>query len=351
MPKFCRSHWLFVAGLIFAVSGLALSGCEDEEIGSNLNTEGNPRVVMVSVITESEVANGGSGKFLPEAATFCSTSDDDKLNPTYCDGAASKVTDAVAVGVVPLPNGANDWYVRIVFNELLDADRVETLIPCNDRNHNGECDSGEEQDNTYGSLAATQPANLKCAGAEIQYDGWYDPQGNHLTDPPGPALIVQALEYVSTLSDCELTLKSDVVRDKDQNQIDSSPVFEFSLTPFGIRTASAPADKPVKEHCVDEAFTVSFTGLLDASTIADKVTLLEQPGDTVVPFKASASVNNVLVKLVDPIDASKEIDFKPETLYSLKIDSGIAETVGGGEFTGTFDTFFETGEIGDPGCG
>ena len=89
---------------------------------------------------------------------------------SICDEDPSKPAAMVANAY---PDG---WYVRVMFDELLDPD-VEELIEILDP------DTGDGTDTFTGSIANTQPVILECesvAGGfiEVPYDGYYSPAGN-----------------------------------------------------------------------------------------------------------------------------------------------------------------------------
>src|SRR5437879_2029667 len=110
-------------GVALAAAGvLAIGGCTDPTQRTDLRPDGPPEVLAVLVM------NDAAGQLL-ESATFCKTGDEkrpglvglpDFSSHQICDDDLSKpapeVTDA-------LPEG---WYVRIMFDELLNPD-VEEL--------------------------------------------------------------------------------------------------------------------------------------------------------------------------------------------------------------------------------
>src|SRR5689334_10731229 len=169
------------------IGTLALGACDDPVADTDLRPEGPPDVLAVLVFNDTE-------NNAVESATYCKPNDPKRpgkvglpaygLNPVICplDGApVDMLTDA----------WPESWYVRIVFDELLDPD-VETLEPVLDA-------MGNETDMATGSLAATQPVILKCQDVngvmiDVDYDGYYSPSGNTVTWPLGPSLVIKPLD-------------------------------------------------------------------------------------------------------------------------------------------------------------
>jgi len=219
------------------VGTLALGACSDPVADTDLRPEGPPDVLAVLVFNDP--ANG-----VIEAATYCKPNDPKRpgkvgipfygLTPIICpiDGTAvPELTDAY-------PDG---WYVRIVFDELLDPN-IETLEPILDA-------MGNPTDSSSGSLATTQPVKLQCqdvtgAMADVEYDGYYSPSGNNVTWPVGPSLVIQPLDptTIPVDSECQLTIKESV-KDKDGNSIPMGDrsAFKFKLAPATV-LGTSPAD-------------------------------------------------------------------------------------------------------------
>jgi hypothetical protein len=168
-----------------------------------------------------------------ESATFCRLNDDKRpgliglpiaTTTQICpdDLKLGSETDGTAEGAPPV------WYVRVVFDELLDPS-VEELIP--------ELDSmGNPTGTTLGSLLNTQPVSLKCGGVTIPYDGYYAPNGNKVSWPLGPALFIQpgAPESVKTGETCEVSLLGNVKNKRGQAVAEKS-MFNFKIAPLAYR--------------------------------------------------------------------------------------------------------------------
>jgi hypothetical protein len=349
MPKITRMQGLMAAGL-----GLALFACGDEPVASDLNTEGAPRVIAVTVL--DEIAwNNFNYYYIYDIATYCADPAVEKTNANYCpkvdeqllaqgdecyfppaagefrcgtdtvcrpeseeDDGRAKGT-CVQVGALPL-----GWQARVVFNELLNSS-VENLLPCVDVNHDGVCSAADDDDDglNHGSLIATQPVTLTCGGQAIAYDGYYQPTGNHLSVPPGPSLVIQPLELAATGSTCEITVKSNVVQDKDQEAIADSGSFSFRIAPMTIESASIANDTEIGP---DSSVAVFFNTLVDESSLAGNVTVTDT---------TNGGVQHPVVAVTDPEDnktvvvSSASGAWDPGTDYTLTIDSGVQDIKGG----------------------
>ena len=135
---------------------------------------------MLSVL----VMNDSADNYL-ETATFCKLND--ALRPTevfLVIGGLTEVcpldeTQQVDMVEDAVPTG---WYIRVVFDELLDP-TIEELIPDTDS-------AGDPTGTSTGSIANTQPVKLTCGGVDVPYDGYYSPGGNYQTWPVGPSLVI-----------------------------------------------------------------------------------------------------------------------------------------------------------------
>ncbi|MEO7735189.1 MAG: hypothetical protein ABIY55_29815 [Kofleriaceae bacterium] len=153
---------------------------------------------------------------LIESATYCRIGDEkrpDVVNlPTIStlqvcpdDLAAPADAAAMAEGVPP------SWYVRIVFDELLDPS-IEDLVP--------ELDAMmHPTGRVVGSLIGTQPVALICDGADVPYSGYYVPNGNRISWPVGPSLFIQPLSATSVATGATCTV---TIRDKVHNKAGAS---------------------------------------------------------------------------------------------------------------------------------
>jgi hypothetical protein len=341
-------------GLLAASAPLAFAvACADPELKSDLVTEGPPEVTEVNVLSESVVLADATFLRLGEGATFCRPGTEYKVNQVYCPlerdsslkpipGArevAGPVVDvqpyAAAVGMEDftsqglLPN----WHIRFIFDELLDGD-VEDVI-----------DVGDGV--MYGTLAETQPVTVSCNDVDLTYDGFYDPSGNHLSYPPGPALVVQVTDFVATGSSCQASIKDGAVTDEDGEAVpgDQTGPYDFQIAPLTVYSTD-PADA---SEGVDPAatFFIELNAPIDLATVASAITF-EEMGGAAVAF-------TVQYAAVDPADpAAGTIDnivelvpnaLDPMTTYVVTIDSGIADVAGGAlTLDAPIPTTFTTGE-------
>ncbi len=296
----------FRAGLVTFIFVAAGFGCGDPELVSELDSTGPPEIMSVSLRTDSTFTFVPTIGEVNEAPLFCS--DRGKINEIMCPEGieAGPLDDALPVG----------WHVRIAFSELLDPD-VEDLV---DTDGDGIVDAG--------SLAETQPVELSCAGTPVAYDGFYDPTGSHLTFPPGPALVIQALDFVATgTTDCEVTLTGDVT-DKSGNAVpDSEPkgphMFGIApLRPTGL------TDPPDMSEGVDPDTTepiISFNAPIDVATLAGQITLNDGAADVAITPE------------LDPLDPTAVVlvpdagMLAPDTTYTVTIAvaATIADEAGG----------------------
>jgi hypothetical protein len=323
-------------GLLAASAPLAFAvACADPELKSELVTEGPPEVTEVNVLSESVILADPTFLRLGEAATFCRTGDY-KVNQVYCPeerdsnmkpifgeratdpvadvmpfGAALGMEDITSEGALPY------WHIRFVFDELLDPS-VE--------------DIREVDGATFGSISDTMPVTVTCNDADLTYDGFYDPSGNHLSYPPGPALVVQVTDFVATGSACSVSINAGSVADKDGNDVpsDQQGPYDFSIAALGVYS-TAPADT---EEGVDPTgnITIELNAPINLATVEAAVTLEDEAGDP-VPF----TVQNAPVDPADPaagtipnlVELVPNAPLDANAAYTLTIDSGIADIAGG----------------------
>lgn len=321
MRSFHEWSALFAASLAMCVFA-----CADPDLKTDLDTQGPPEVTMVNVPSQSLVlvANGGARSEVP---TFCA---DQEVRPHFelCDPEArtfETVADAQPIG----------WYARVVFTELLDP-TVEELVDC-----------PGDPEATCGSLASTQPVTLTCAGSEVAYDGFYDPSGNDVTFPPGPALVIQPTEYIAAgTSDCQVEVKA-MVQDKEGNAVPDSSrgPYDFGIAAMAITGNSPP---PMSEGNDPTAPPqVQFNVLVDVSTVGANVTLHDDTNDADVPFTAEIAADpngNPIPNTVNLTPDAGMLD--PQTAYTVTVTSGIADVAGATlQLQEPFTFSFTTGDV------
>ena len=267
-----RSH-----GQLAMSAWLILSAaCSDPDEPTDLRPAGPPEVLSVLV------SNDASGQPVSEAATFCKIGDDkrpglvganplgpDQVCPADLSAGVAEATDTVPTG----------WYVRIQFDELLNPDSAETLIP--------NVDAQGHPTGTYsGTLVDTRPVTVMCNGVAIDYDGHYEPGGNSLTWPVGPSLFVAPLDTaaIPTSSDCEVSLRAGGVLDKDGNPVPTAELgpYTFQIAPLAVVATSPAAIDPSKPGgsvpLIDahSPLIVTFNAPIEVTSLApSEVTILE----------------------------------------------------------------------------
>lgn len=242
-----------------AVMGALHVGCSDPDLPTDLRTSGPPRVTTVTVMSDLEndadpdSTRSGIGRIL-EDATFCHVGDDKRPNIVdlpdirtlqVCpDDLHMKASDdGVAQAAPPV------WFVRIVFDELLDPS-IEDLVPVFDTTGN--------QIGTRGTLERTQPVTLQCDGVNIAYTGYYVPNGNKQSWPLGPALFIQPMSATDakTGAMCNVSIL-DKVQNKAHQPVADDRTFTFQIAPMALRPFTDPdASDP---HAADGSITLGPT--------------------------------------------------------------------------------------------
>jgi hypothetical protein len=328
------------------LSLLTLAACEAPTATTDLRPEGDPEVLSVLVFNDAE--NG----FL-ETATFCKQNDIKRpgsvgivaFGATFeiCDrdlanGAGFRdpeddtFTPSIVEDAVP-----TSWYLRIMFDELLDADTAETLEPILDP------DTMEETGVFTGSLAETQPVTVTCDGADVPYDGYYQPSGNTVTWPLGPSLVVQPLDpsAVATGGECTISIK-DVLKDKEGNSVPSAQRGPFM---FGIAGLAATAIDPEPADPGEEAtispeapVVLSFNHFIDAASLTPAEVTIEEVADcaaasgTVRTAVITASADDPLsLEISSTPTVPVDLAWTPESFYRVTFadDVEVADLAGG----------------------
>ncbi|MGE0548942.1 MAG: hypothetical protein AB7O24_17065 [Kofleriaceae bacterium] len=251
-----------------AASGvLALGACSKPEQLTDLRPAGPPEVLTVMVMNDPD-------SLLVETATFCKLNDDkrpvevgliDLSLETVCSPdptvGADMVEDAVPYA----------WYVRVVFDELLDP-AIETLTPVTG---DGDCNTDDptQRPVCVGSIKDQNPVTLTCGGVAVPYDGYYSPGGNYVTWPVGPGLVIVPDDptSVATSTDCQLTL-TEAVKDKDGVAVppEQRGPFAFKIAPFALESTSptsilAGATKP--KIAPEAPVTLTFNTVVDPASL------------------------------------------------------------------------------------
>jgi hypothetical protein len=196
-----------------------------------------------------------------EAATFCKLNDDKRPTEVFTASGTTAIvcpldeTKGVDEVMDAVPSA---WYVRVVFDELLDP-TIEDLVPDVDT-------SGAETGTYTGHIVDTHPVELKCGGVAIDYDGYYSPAGNYQTWPVGPSLVIIPDDptAVATGTECTVTI-NDVVKDKSGNSVPMDQrgmgdEYKFGIAPLAlVSTAPGTVVDPADIEEVVPESPVSFT--------------------------------------------------------------------------------------------
>jgi hypothetical protein len=268
-----RTHGVVAATL--GALGLALAACDDPAQNTDLRPEGPPDVLSVLVMTD---AVGG----LYETATYCRPNDEkrpsqvglpDFTTQQVCSATLSEGADEVTDAY---PDG---WYVRIMFDELLDPN-VETLTEVTDE------DTGQGTGVYVGSIASTHPVKLECESVtgggmvEVDYDGYYSPSGNRITWPLGPSLVIKPNDptLVATSSECQVTIL-DALTDKQGETVasDQRGPYKFKVAPIQVLEID-PADGDTVDAYTPygDGMYVMFNTEVDPASICDEGTGMDE---------------------------------------------------------------------------
>lgn len=299
-----RSLWRTCSLL---AGGLLAFACGDPDLKTDLDTEGPPEVNMVTVTNEgAPIAVNGNA--FPETPMFC-RSDGGRINTSICPE-DQRVGDIAVDSATPI--GVR---VRVVFSELLDPS-IEAL---------------EDRDGdmiTEGHLDTTNPVSLSCGGTDIAYDGFYDPSGNDVTVPPGPALVISPTDLfpVATGTSCEVTINSNVT-DKDGNALPASfqGPFSYTVAPLSL-AATDPADGSEGVEPAGAIMALAFNAPLDMGSVAaGDVTLTDANGP--VNIQLGVFQGDPTILLVIP--TAGNLDGDTTYTLTLKADATLKDVLGG----------------------
>lgn len=312
---------------------LALVACGTPDLATNLRPEGPPDVLTVMVLTDGFSANGGVPQ---ETATFC-RDDDDKV-PTFIGQPDFSVTQVCPeVGsdepVITTVENADPlaWQVRIVFDELLDPD-IETLT---DSATGGPCT--DDSETCDGHIEGSQPVNVTCNDVDVAYDGYYSPNGNLVSWPPGPSLVTRPIDFVPTGATCEITLNGNVT-DKSGVAVpeDQRGPFEFALSSLALLGSDPEISDPVAEIPPDYVLALIFNSLIDDTSVSPSdITLRDDTADVDVPLDvvADGTALTIVAAAGDLTDGNS---------YTLTVPTGATfADIGGGTLTTTEDYVLE----------
>lgn len=283
-----------------AFMGALLAGCGDPDLPTDLRTSGAPSVTAVMVMSDLQTAidpPDQAANALPgylEDATYCRTGDDKRpglvglikdgpITVQVCpDDLQLKAMDDGVAQAAPAA-----WFVRVVFDELLDPS-IEDLEPVLD-------DNGMPTGANMGTLKNTQPVTLTCNGANIAYDGYYVPNGNKQSWPLGPALFIQPQSATDapTGAMCSVSIK-DSVHNKAGQSVANQRDFTFQLAPMSFRFSDPAPGDTMGSVVVDPktAIQLFWTAELKASGAT-----IPNPDDPQHPFSVS-DLDTTKVRLI-----------------------------------------------------
>jgi len=230
---------------------------------TDLRPDGPPEVLAILASDDPD----GAGAV--ETATFCKAGDDKRpgLVPAALAGPTQVCPDDLKMGVDEVKDTQPvDWYVRIQFDELLNP-KIEDLLPIGDGTN-------------MGTLANTQPVNVTCGKdsngvpVNIAYDGYYDPSGNSFTWPLGPSLVIQPLNSskIATGTECQVTIKPDVIADKDGNHVPAAELgpYTFKIAPLALVSENPAQPKDLTKPSTIDAtkpLVLTFNATMDVTSL------------------------------------------------------------------------------------
>lgn len=272
--------------------GFAIGACDAPIASTDLRPEGDPEVLTVMVFNDA--VDG-----VTEQATFCKLNDNKRpgfvgissvgLSEQVCDDdlsvAATEVTDAIPTA----------WYVRVMFDELLNPD-VEELTEIIDP------DTNQGTGVFEGHIKNTKPVTIKCNDVDVPYDGYYAPSGNSVTWPVGPSLFIQPadLTTIPTGANCTLTI-NDAVVDKDGNKVPTAqaadPNYKWGVAALELvgsdPAVPAPGDPAPAIAAADGVVALTFNGFIDAASLAAAEVVIKEGADCTAAATGTAKAATV----------------------------------------------------------
>ena len=297
-------------------AAFTMSACEDPVAQTDLRPDGEPEVLAVLVF--NDVDNG-----IVERATFCKTGDPKR--PGQVSIGELFETRQICEEDLSLPAGGLDadgnfvpgpitdavpdaWYIRIMFDELLDPN-VEELIEITEDSDGDPATPEVGTGRFSGSLATTQPVILRCtppsggAAVAVDYDGYYSPSGNAVTWPLGPSLFIQPTDpsTVATGSTCTVEIKDSVV-DKQGNptpaaQRGGGGEYTWEIAPLAMLGVTPAPAAPGEEEiiAVDAPVVLEFNAPVDPATLTAGTEVVIRQGAAGITDCAMVEAAGVLV--------------------------------------------------------
>lgn len=257
-------------GVLAAGLGLLITGCfSDPDLKTGLTPEGAPRVLAVLA------TDNNTGAEPPAFCRYDSAGNLDPKGPSLVQGfIICPDTKAEFDMTGPAELEPLAWNVRTMFDELLNGDKVETLLDTEPDAQGNPKPCTADSDTCDGHIDTTLPFDVSCGGSAITYDGYYYPNGNKESNPVGPALILAPIDLAPTDTDCQFTIKPSVVVDKQGEAVPTGPnenVFTIHVKQLDVVEtdpvdADAVADRGVLAP--DGAVVMLFNSLVDDTTVA-----------------------------------------------------------------------------------
>lgn len=309
-------------GVLAAGLGLLATGCfSDPDLKTGLTPEGAPRVLAVLAIDN----NLGV-----EPASFCRYDAAGNLDPkgpglvqgvVVCPDTKAEFDADGPAELEPLA-----WNFRAMFDELLNGEKVETLVDSEPGNPQP-CTS--DSVTCDGHIDTTLPFDVSCGGTAITYDGYYYPNGNKESFPVGPALVLAPIDLAPTDTDCQFTIKPSVVIDKQGEPVPTGA--NENVFNIHVKQLDVVETDPVDADLVDDrgvippdgAVVMLFNSLIDDTTVAaGEIEIRNLDTDTVVASDYAIADNE--------LDIFGAADL-PAGNYSasLKAASIVSDVVGG----------------------
>lgn len=235
-----------VAGGVLAAF---LGSCAEEgELQPELRIEGPPDVLAVMVARAPVQST-----IILEEATFCRPNDTKRparvnlpnLSTTeVCPEDVGKTVETFQEAFPAF------WYVRIMFDELLDYDeyepdeRARLTTRSQPVTHLGELRLFEAR----APLAIGTPVSLTCNGVTVPYNAFYRSTGTRETWPVGPSIEIHPLntQQVPANAVCEMSLYKGAIRDRDGISPAASQLgpYRFKIAPISLLIPYGAASAP-----------------------------------------------------------------------------------------------------------
>lgn len=272
-------------GVLAAGLGLLITGCfSDPDLKTGLRPEGPPEVLAILAIDNNLGA---------EPAAFCrydAAGNLDPKAPSFVQGVdVCPATKAEFDADGPAELEPLAWNFRAMFDELLNGEKVETLVDSEPDAQGNPLPCTADSETCDGHIDTTLPFDVSCGGMAITYDGYYYPNGNKESFPVGPALVLAPIDLAPTGTDCQFTIKPSVVVDKDGVAVPTGTnenVFTVRVKQLDVvETDPVDAEAVTDRTAIppDGAVVMLFNSLIDPATVTGDVEIRNLDTNAVVP--------------------------------------------------------------------